>query len=119
MAEDRETREVPRRTVLLAGSIVYNRQHFPCRVRNVSVAGLQVQTDTPLAVGTPVHAELPRLGRFPAVVAWVDGQMMGLVFPEGAAGGLARFGEAAVRLGLVEPAAEAADARVAPLPIRR
>ncbi|MDO9488923.1 MAG: PilZ domain-containing protein [Sphingomonadaceae bacterium] len=117
-----ETREVRRRTVLLAGAVVYNRQHFPCRVRNISVSGMQVEIDVPLAPGTPVHADLPRYGRFPAVVAWIEGRMMGLVFPEGAAGGLARFGEAAVRLGLIDPpATETAtpDARVAPLSPRR
>lgn len=118
--DSHETREVRRRTVLLAGAVVYNRQHFPCRVRNVSVAGMQVQIDVPLAPGTPVHADLPRFGRFPAVVAWVEGQMMGLVFPEGAAGGLARFGEAAVRWGLIDPPEpDADDQRVAPLPLRR
>lgn len=104
MANDRDESRVARRaTVMLAGSIVYNRQRFPCRVRNVSAGGLKVQIDVPLAPGTPVHAELPRFGRFPAVVAWVEGRMMGLVFPEGVAGGLARFGEAALRLGLIDP----------------
>lgn len=115
-----ETREGRRRAVLLAGAIVYNRQHFPCRVRNVSAAGLQVEIDVPLAPGTPVHAEVARYGRFPAIVAWVEGRMMGLVFPEGAAGGLARLGEAAVKLGLVDPPEPPlADERVAPLPVRR
>lgn len=117
-----ETREVRRRTVLLAGAVVYNRQHFPCRVRNISVSGMQVEIDIPLAPGTPVHADLPRYGRFPAVVAWLEGRMMGLVFPEGAAGGLARFGAAAVRLGLIDPPesdAAADDARIASLPQRR
>lgn len=116
-----QTREERRRTVLLAGAVVYNRQHFPCRVRNVSASGMQVEIDVPLAPGTPVHADLPRYGRFPAVVAWIEGRMMGLVFPEGAAGGLARFGDAAVRLGLVDPPAgvPADDARVAALPQRR
>lgn len=111
--DDGDKRTGRRRTVMLAGSIVYNRQRFPCRVRNVSASGLKVQIDVPLAPGTPVHAELPRFGRFPAVVAWVDGPMMGLVFPEGAAGGLARFGEAAVRLGLVDRDDDT-DARGAP-----
>lgn len=121
MADDRSPnrdhgRNVRRTTVMLAGSIVYNRQRFPCRVRNVSAGGLMVQTETPLAPGTPVHAELPRFGRFPAVVAWVDGRMMGLVFPEGEARGLARFGEHAVKLGLVDPPeATDGDESVAPL----
>lgn len=99
-----DRRDVRRRSVLLAGAIVHNRRQFPCRIRNVSTTGLQVQIDSPLPPGTPVHAEIARYGRFPAVVAWVDGQMMGLVFPEGAAGGLARLGEAAIALGLVDPA---------------
>ena len=104
MADDTDdTRTARRSTVMLAGSIVYNRQRFPCRVRNISAGGLRVQIDVPLAPGTPVHAELPRFGRFPAVVAWVKGRMMGLVFPEGVAGGLARFGESAVTLGLIDP----------------
>lgn len=120
--ETHEIREVRRRAVLLAGAVVYNRQHFPCRVRNISVSGMQVEIDVPLAPGTPVHADLPRYGRFPAVVAWIEGRMMGLVFPEGAAGGLARFGDAAVRLGLIDPPATEPpipDARVAPLSPRR
>ncbi len=111
-----ETREGRRRTVLLAGAIVYNRQQFPCRVRNISAGGLQVQIDVPLAPGTPVHAELPRFGRFPAVVAWNEGRMMGVVFPEGAAATLKRFGEAAVRLGLIDDPEELpADPAVATL----
>ena len=110
MAEhSNDSRAARRRTVMLAGSIVYNRQRFPCRVRNVSAGGLKVQIDVPLAPGTPVHAELPRFGRFPAVVAWVDGPMMGLVFPEGAGVALARFGDAAVKLGLID-APDTADA---------
>ena len=117
---EKQDRETPRRTVMLAGSIIYNRQRFPCRVRNVSAGGLKVQIDVPLAPGTPVHAELPRFGRFPAVVAWVDGPMMGLVFPEGIAASLARFGESAAKLGLLDPpAGEAAEAPIATLPTRR
>ena len=117
----KDSRTSVRRTVMLAGSIVYNRQRFPCRIRNLSAGGLKVQIDLPLAPGTPVHAELPRFGRFPAIVAWVEGGMMGLVFPEGVVGGLARFGEAARRLGLIEPDDEAPsdDTLVTPLPTRR
>lgn len=95
-------RQTRRSRVLLAGSIICNGQSFPCRVYNVSAGGLKIEINVPLAPGTPVHAELPRFGRFPAVVAWVEGRHMGLVFPEGAAGGLARFGAAAAKLGLVD-----------------
>lgn len=116
---EKQGRETPRRTVMLAGSIIYNRQRFPCRVRNVSAGGLKVQIDVPLAPGTPVHAELPRFGRFPAVVAWVEGSMMGLAFPEGIPASLARFGDGAAKLGLLEPTGDAADAPVATLPTRR
>ena len=114
--DDIDNRAARRATVMLAGSIVYNRQRFPCRVRNVSAGGLKVQIDVPLAPGTPVHAELPRFGRFPAVVAWVEGPMMGLVFPEGMAGGLARFGDAADKLGLIDPPEEPAEAQSLPAP---
>lgn len=118
---NQERRRTRRSTVMLAGAIVYNQQRFPCRVRDVSAGGMKVVIDVPLAPGTPVHADLPRFGRFPAVVAWVEGRMMGLVFPEGAAGGLARFGPNAVKLGLVdEPDSPEPDdaGRIAQIPYR-
>jgi hypothetical protein len=98
----KERRRARRSRVMLAGAIVHNRQRYPCRIRDLSVGGLKVVIDVPLAPGTPVHAELPRFGRFPAVVAWVEGRMMGLVFPERASDALARFGPSAVKLGLVD-----------------
>ncbi len=110
-----DQRRMRRSTVMLAGAIVYNRQRFPCRIRDISAGGLKVVIDVPLAPGTPVHAELPRYGRFPAVVAWVEGRLMGLVFPEGAAGALARFGEGAAKLGLIE-SEEPIDGRITQLP---
>jgi hypothetical protein len=121
MGEIKDKRQSRRSTVMLAGAIVYNRQRFPCRVRDLSAGGLKVVIDVPLAPGTPVHAELPRFGRFPAVVAWVEGRLMGLVFPEGASGALARFGDSAVRLGLIDlPDDElAGGVGVAQLPRRR
>jgi|GEM_PF-1311101 len=118
----REQRGARRSKVMLAGSIVCNGQRFPCRVRDLSAGGLKVVIDVPLAPGTPVHAELPRFGRFPAVVAWVEGRLMGLVFPEGTAAALARFGESAVKLGLIDPPDDgetAEDERVARLPRQR
>lgn len=113
-----DQRQTRRSTVMLAGAIIYNRQRLPCRIRDVSSGGLKVVTDVPLAPGTPVHAELSRFGRFPAVVAWVQERVMGLVFPEGSAGALARFGEGAARLGLVE-IEEPINDRIVHLPTSR
>lgn len=116
MEEAREDeRQTRRSTVMLAGAIVYDRQRFPCRIRDVSAGGVKVVIDVPLAPGTPVHLELSHYGRFPAVIAWIEGRLMGLVFPEGSAGTLARFGESAARLGLIDTE-EPVEGRIARLP---
>lgn len=99
MTEEREDR---RRSVVLAGAIVHDRKSYPCRVRDISAGGCKIEGDTLFPPATPVHVELSRYGKFPAVVAWVRGKTMGIVFPEGSAGALARFGDNAKNLGLVE-----------------
>jgi hypothetical protein len=110
-----EDREVKRSTVILAGQLVYAGTVTPCRVRDVSVGGCRIECATRYPVGTPLHIELSRFGKFPAVVAWVDGGEMGLAFPDGAAAALARFGEGAEKLGIVTPAAPADAGKVVPL----
>ena len=100
-----DEREAPRSRVILAGTLVHMGAEFPCRVRDVSAAGCRVESDAAFAPATPLHIELSRFGRFPAVVAWAEGRLMGLVFPEGAAGALARFGDSAANLGIAAPSA--------------
>ena len=99
MTEEREAR---RRSVVLAGTIIHERKSFRCRVRDVSAGGCRIECDTLFPPATAVHVELSRYGKFPAVVAWAKGRTMGIVFPEGSAGALARFGDNARNLGLVE-----------------
>lgn len=96
----RDEREAKRSTVVLGGSIIHLRRLYPCRIRDVSVGGCRVECDTVFPLATPIHVELSRFGRFPGVVAWVDGGVMGIVFAEGAAAALARFGDRAEKLGL-------------------
>ncbi len=96
----RDEREGKRSTVILVGSIIHLRRLYPCRIRDVSVGGCRVECDTVFPLATPIHVELSRFGRFPGVVAWVDGAVMGIVFAEGAAAALARFGDRAEKLGL-------------------
>jgi len=110
-----EDREVKRSTVILAGQLVYGGVATACRVRDVSVGGCRIECAVKHPVGTPLHVELSRFGRFPAVVAWVDGGEMGLAFPDGAAAALARFGEGAERLGLTTPTAPDEPGKVVPL----
>ncbi|MCA3254719.1 MAG: PilZ domain-containing protein [Alphaproteobacteria bacterium] len=109
-----EDREVKRSTVILAGQLIYAGQTIACRVRDVSVGGCRIECAERFAVGTPLHIELSRYGRFPAVVAWVDGGEMGLAFPDGAAAALARFGEGAEKLGIVAPAPAAEPGKILP-----
>lgn len=98
----KEERRNRRRTVVMTGKIIVNGQPIACRIRNLSATGLMVACDIPLAPGTVVHAEISRYGSFPAVVSWTEGGRMGLTFVDGAAGGLARFGDRAAVLGLIE-----------------
>lgn len=114
-ASGEDERRPRRSTGMLAGAVVHDRQRFPCRIRDISAGGVKVVIDVPLAPGTPVHVELSRYGRFPAVVAWIEGRVMGLVFPEGSAGALARFGESAIRLGLIDNE-EPVEGRIVRLP---
>lgn len=96
-----DEREAKRSTVVLAGSIIHLQRLYPCRIRDVSAGGCRVECDTIFPVATPVHVELSRFGRFPGVIAWVEGRSMGVVFAEGVAGALARFGDRAEKLGIV------------------
>jgi hypothetical protein len=98
-----EDREARRRTVVLKGTLIHDRQSYPCRVRDLSAGGCKVESDANLPPATPLHIELSDYGRFPAVIAWAEGRAAGLVFAEGTAGALARFGERAELLGLVDP----------------
>ena len=57
----------------------------PGRAVDVSVGGIRVETDTPPLFGSPVEVRLrlPRSTRevtLPAVVRWVQGQVVGLQF---------------------------------------
>ncbi len=101
-----DEREAKRSTVVLAGSIIHMRRTYPCRIRDVSVGGCRVECDTAFPLATPIHVELSRFGRFPGVVAWVEGRFMGIVFAEGTAAALARFGDRAVGLGIAEAASK-------------
>ena len=97
---DRNNRESGRRKVILAAVVIVNGQRFACQVRDLSAGGAKVWGCRSFAPGTPVHLELARHGRFPAVVVWAKDEAMGLAFPETPGLALARFGDAAVRLGL-------------------
>lgn len=99
---DPDNRLSRRRKVMLAGTVFINGQGHACQVRDLSPGGAKVRGCELLEPGTPVHLELPRHGRFPAVVAWVKGETMGLAFPEAPGLALARFGDAAARLGLMD-----------------
>lgn len=112
-----EDREARRRTVVLKGTLIHDRQSYPCRVRDLSAGGCRVVSDTSFAPATPLHIELSDYGRFPAVVAWVEGRTAGLVFAEGTAGALARFGERAELLGLVGEDGRPANPAVAAAPV--
>ena len=107
-----EDRGTGRTTVVLGGVLIHGRDRISCRIRNLSVGGCKIECDRSFPIGTPLHIDLSRFGRFPAVVAWHDGQATGLAFPEGAGTALARFGDGAVALGLVDP-----DVRVDSSPV--
>lgn len=94
-----------RTSVLLAGHLVHHRRSYPCRIRDISAGGCRAEVGTDFEPGTPVHLDLARHGRFPAVVAWVEGRMLGLAFAQAVGHTLAQLGPSAEALGIVESGA--------------
>ena len=53
-----------------------------CEVLNLSCAGAQIKTSTPLLPGDKVTVELDNLGSFPGTVIWSEGNRSGVKFKE-------------------------------------
>lgn len=104
--DDRLTR---RTTVLLAGQIIHHRRAYRCTIRDISAGGCRADVEADFEAGTPVHLDIGRHGRFPAVIAWVEGRRLGLAFAQSVGQTLAQFGPAAAALGLVDRLPDAID----------
>lgn len=104
-----DDRLMQRATVLLAGQIVHHRRAYRCTIRDISAGGCRVEAEADFEAGMPVHLDVGSHGRFPAVVAWVEGRTLGLAFAQVVGQTLAQLGSSSVALGLVEARPDATN----------
>lgn len=97
--DDRKTR---RASVRIPGAVAHAGERYPCRILDLSAGGCRVEVEVDFAPGMPVHVDIGAHGRFPAVVIWVEGHVVGLGFAESVGQTLARLGPSAEALGLIE-----------------
>lgn len=75
-----EQRQFPRHGYDIGATFSWERQVFPCRIRNVSAGGLAFTTDMPVPVGTRLKLHVPYLGEFEAESVHRDTVCVGLRF---------------------------------------
>lgn len=75
-----ERRQFPRQGYDIGATFSWERQVFPCRIRNVSAGGLAFTTDMPVPVGTRLTLHVPYLGEFEAESVHRDSVCVGLRF---------------------------------------
>ena len=81
----------PRHRLIRNGTLVYDGRTLPVRLRNISAGGAMIESDRPLAPGTPVELDLDEAGTLAAEVRWNQQGQVGLHFAEAfALGKLAR-----------------------------
>lgn len=76
----RERRQFARQSYDIGATFSWERQVFPCRIRNISAGGLAFTTETPVPVGTRMTIQVPYLGEFKAVSVHRDAVCVGLRF---------------------------------------
>ena len=81
--EPTDQREAVRRTLHLgiSGRFAGGTEGM-ATVHNISVTGMLVETDAPLAQGETIAVDLPEVGEVAATVVWIDAPMHGCRFDE-------------------------------------
>jgi hypothetical protein len=75
-----ERRHYLRQSFDIGATFSWERQTFPCRIRNISPGGLAFTTDMPVPVGTRLKLHVPYLGDFDAESVHRDSITVGLRF---------------------------------------
>ena len=52
----------------------------PCDVSNLSCHGVQIVTETPLAIASEISVDIAHLGEFSGTVVWREGKRYGIKF---------------------------------------
>lgn len=77
-----EQRDGRRHPLIWSGSIYYNHDHTPVRLRNISPVGALIECAAPLHVGGEPLLDLGEAGSVFATISWVAGDQAGLKFKE-------------------------------------
>ena len=79
--DDLETlRTFKRRTVVWPAVLYVNDFEFKCMLYDISLGGVRLKLDLPLAVGTPVEIKIKNFDITPAIVSWHVTSFVGLRF---------------------------------------
>lgn len=70
-------------------------QEFPCKIRDVSLAGTLVSTDASIPMGERLLLEIDELGEFAVEVKWSGSEQLGLLILAGPDLALKKFAEGA------------------------
>lgn len=76
-------RTFKRRTVVWPAILVVNEFEFKCMLYDISLGGVRLKLDLPLATGTLVHIKIKNFDYTDALVAWHADAFVGLEFVEG------------------------------------
>ena len=67
-------------SLLRVGAIVIGGRRELCLIRNISAGGMMIRAYSPLAEGTRLSVELKQGDPVKGIVAWVDGELIGVAF---------------------------------------
>jgi PilZ domain len=95
-----ERRRRARRTVVWRATVATAQGEQKGWVRNISAAGMALQTETPLAMRTAVTILLEKHGALDGFVVWTQDVLHGIAFVQEPAAIIERFGAEAARLGM-------------------
>ena len=79
-----DTRHTPRDSMFMVAKLQTgtNAEPFDVRIRNLSATGMMVQSPMPIEAGTSVTVALRNLADIAGVVAWCEGERIGIAFDE-------------------------------------
>jgi hypothetical protein len=81
-AEDAKSSRAPRQVLIWIGTVHYNHDTVPVRLRNISTDGAMLETGHSFPVGTEILLDLEEAGTAFAKVRWARGGQIGIKFDQ-------------------------------------